>query len=245
MEGLLPPKKEYVIYAPLSVRQRDLYDEIVEGRIRRFLLAKGIEDPSAEKKDEVDVNAPRQLRGGKRRRYDLDGSDDEYFERMEKGEEGTRKKEDEVAELGRQYQLRESGTWSRNYAGRCSRWINSQGRQQHAPSKHGDATAQGMFASAVVPGSDGVVAGDNGGVGRCEWQDDVARTTAGRPVSHQAQGALVQPVYDHVGHYRGVCVPSQSLQYCSREDRHGRLNSNSGGFVVSMGRRARWSAVSR
>ena len=42
-----------------------------------------------------------------------------------------------------------------------------------------------------------------------------------------------------------VCVCHLSLQYCSREDRHGRLNSNSGGFVVSMGRRARWSAVSR
>jgi SNF2 family DNA or RNA helicase len=41
VEGLLPPKKEYVIYAPLSVKQRDLYDEIVEGRIRRFLIEKG------------------------------------------------------------------------------------------------------------------------------------------------------------------------------------------------------------
>ncbi|KAF8553112.1 hypothetical protein OG21DRAFT_1414866 [Imleria badia] len=109
VEGLLPPKKEYVIYAPLSVRQRDLYDEIVEGRIRRFLLDKGIEDPSAEKKEEVDVNAPRKLRGGKRRRYDLDGSDDEYFERMEKGEEGgTKKTEVEVAEVGRQYRMREN-----------------------------------------------------------------------------------------------------------------------------------------
>ena len=43
VEGLLPPKKEYVIYAPLSVKQRNLYDEIVEGRIRRFLIGKGIE----------------------------------------------------------------------------------------------------------------------------------------------------------------------------------------------------------
>jgi len=109
VEGLLPPKKEYVIYAPLSVKQRDLYDEIVEGRIRRFLIEKGIDDPSAGKKEEVDVNAPRKLRGGKRRRYDVDGSDEEYFERIEKGdEEGTKKAED-VSEVGRQHQMRENG----------------------------------------------------------------------------------------------------------------------------------------
>ena len=111
VEGLLPPKKEYVIYAPLSVKQRDLYDEIVEGRIRRFLIEKGIEDPLAENKVVVDVNAPRKLRGGKRRRYDVDGSDDEYFERMEKGEEGqaTKKTEEDVSEVGRQHRMRETG----------------------------------------------------------------------------------------------------------------------------------------
>ncbi|KAH0835415.1 P-loop containing nucleoside triphosphate hydrolase protein [Lanmaoa asiatica] len=65
VEGLLPPKKEYVIYAPLSVKQRDLYDQIVEGRIRRFLIEKGNEGPSVGKKEDVNVNAPRQLRGVK------------------------------------------------------------------------------------------------------------------------------------------------------------------------------------
>jgi ATP-dependent DNA helicase len=111
VEGLLPPKKEYVIYAPLSVKQRDLYDEIVEGRIRRFLIEKGIEDPLAGQKEVVDVNAPRKLRGGKRRRYDVDGSDEEYFERMEKGEEGqgTKKTEDDVSDVGRQHRMRETG----------------------------------------------------------------------------------------------------------------------------------------
>ncbi|KAI9463179.1 SNF2 family N-terminal domain-containing protein [Boletus coccyginus] len=110
VEGLLPPKKEYVIYAPLSVKQRDLYDEIVQGRIRRFLIEKGIDDPLAGKKEEVDVNAPRKLRGGKRRRYDVDGNDEEYFERVEKGDEdedGTKKTED-VSEVGRQHRMREN-----------------------------------------------------------------------------------------------------------------------------------------
>ncbi|KAG1828022.1 SNF2 family DNA-dependent ATPase [Suillus variegatus] len=38
VEGLLPPKKEYVLYAPLSVGQRDLYDNILDGSLRDFLL---------------------------------------------------------------------------------------------------------------------------------------------------------------------------------------------------------------
>ncbi|KAG8215643.1 SNF2 family DNA-dependent ATPase [Butyriboletus roseoflavus] len=109
VEGLLPPKKEYVIYAPLSVKQRNLYDEIVEGRIRRFLIGKGIEEPKAGK-EVVDVNAPRKLRGGKRRRYDVDGNDEEYFERMEMGEmrDETKKTVEDVSEVGRQFQMRET-----------------------------------------------------------------------------------------------------------------------------------------
>lgn len=142
MEGLLPPKKEYVIYAPLSVKQRDLYDEIVEGRIRRFLIEKGAEGASVGKEDVVDVDAPRQLRGGKKRRYDLDGNDEEYFERLEKGEDedGTKKAEEDAAELGKQHRMRESGECLVFIIGRCQRCI-SQGNQQHAPSEHGDAVA--------------------------------------------------------------------------------------------------------
>lgn len=110
VEGLLPPKKEYVIYAPLSVKQRNLYDEIVEGRIRRFLIGKGIEKPTAGR-EVVDVDAPRKLRGGKRRRYDMDGNDEEYFERIEKGEMRDETTED-VSELGKQHRMRESGEWT-------------------------------------------------------------------------------------------------------------------------------------
>jgi ATP-dependent DNA helicase len=33
----LPPKKEYVLYAPLSERQREVYDAVVKGSIRGLL----------------------------------------------------------------------------------------------------------------------------------------------------------------------------------------------------------------
>lgn len=37
VERTLPPKKEYVLYAPLSARQREVYDAIVKGGIRGLL----------------------------------------------------------------------------------------------------------------------------------------------------------------------------------------------------------------
>jgi ATP-dependent DNA helicase len=37
VERSLPPKKEYVLYAPLSRRQREVYDAVVKGSLRRLL----------------------------------------------------------------------------------------------------------------------------------------------------------------------------------------------------------------
>ena len=37
VERSLPPKKEYVLYAPLSQRQREVYDAIVKGSLRGLL----------------------------------------------------------------------------------------------------------------------------------------------------------------------------------------------------------------
>ncbi|KAG1842613.1 SNF2 family N-terminal domain-containing protein [Suillus subluteus] len=104
VEGLLPPKKEYVLYAPLSVGQRDLYDNILDGSLRNFLL--GISKEAAvEKVAEIDMDAPMKLRKQKKTRYDVDGSDDEYFEMLEDGG-GAKAKEpkEDVSELAKQHQ---------------------------------------------------------------------------------------------------------------------------------------------
>lgn len=90
VESSLPPKKEYVLYAPLSVRQSEVYDHVVTGGLRAFLLGNAKE--SGKKSSLlVDVNAPRKTRNaGKTKRgkkYDVDGDDDEYFERLERGED--------------------------------------------------------------------------------------------------------------------------------------------------------------
>ncbi|KAG2118620.1 SNF2 family N-terminal domain-containing protein [Suillus clintonianus] len=103
VEGL-PPKKEYVLYAPLSMGQRDLYDNILDGSLRNFLLGVS-KEVAVEKVAEVDVDAPMQLRKQKKRQYNLDGDDDKYFEMLEDGEVVKAKgpKED-VSELGKQHQ---------------------------------------------------------------------------------------------------------------------------------------------
>lgn len=55
VETNLPPKKEYVLYAPLSVRQHDAYDHVLDGGIRQWLIQGGT--GSAEAVGDVKVDA--------------------------------------------------------------------------------------------------------------------------------------------------------------------------------------------
>jgi ATP-dependent DNA helicase len=102
----LPPKKEYVLYAPLSIRQRDLYDNILNGSIRNFLLGVSKEaEVGVEKVAKIDVDTSMKLRQQKKRQYDVDGDDDEYFEMLEAGEiTKVKAVKDDVSELAKQHQ---------------------------------------------------------------------------------------------------------------------------------------------
>ena len=100
VEMNLPPKKEYVLYAPLSVRQREAYDRILNGGFRKWLIEGGTiggeEGKAVAKQAEALRTSPRKakVQDGKRvlrerdgtKHYDLDGDDDEYFEALERGE---------------------------------------------------------------------------------------------------------------------------------------------------------------
>ena len=84
VERDLPPKKEYIIYAPLSEQQRSLYDAIVNGGLRNVLAGS---KPNEEEVLSEEESGGRRLR--KRRahlKYDVDGDDHEYFKRLENGE---------------------------------------------------------------------------------------------------------------------------------------------------------------
>ena len=115
----IPPKKEYLIYAPLTEMQRELYDAIVDGGLRSYLMS-GKKD---KKQQVVEVDdGPMKLRsakskGGKTKQAEfdvLDGDDDEYFKLSELGqldEKTKQKKEEDLAELGRKHQLQAKSTF--------------------------------------------------------------------------------------------------------------------------------------
>ncbi|CCM03956.1 uncharacterized protein FIBRA_06110 [Fibroporia radiculosa] len=126
VETNLPPKKEYVLYAPLSERQREVYDAIVNGGLRALLVKEGQEKEKKEKASvveldgdsEEEVSLKAKLEGGKkngrmstrrskRKDYAVDGDDDEYFAKLESGQlEAQRQKEREekAEDLGRDWQ---------------------------------------------------------------------------------------------------------------------------------------------
>lgn len=110
VETNLPPKKEYVLNAPLSIQQRETYDHIVNGTLRTHLFGK--EKETKKKMTEAEAHEPRKLRnkGRTKGRYNVDGDDDEYFDNLENGRLDGRglkrveQKEKTAAELGEEYQ---------------------------------------------------------------------------------------------------------------------------------------------
>jgi ATP-dependent DNA helicase len=115
----IPPKKEYLIYAPLTEMQREIYDAIVEGGLRSYLMSgkKEKQQTTVEVDDGPMKLRSANYRGGKTKRaaFDvLDGDDDEYFKLLESGqleEKTNRKKEEDLEELGHKHQLQAKGTF--------------------------------------------------------------------------------------------------------------------------------------
>ncbi|CAE6465298.1 unnamed protein product [Rhizoctonia solani] len=108
----LPPKKEYVLYAPLTSEQKDLYQATLDKGVHAYLMKKALDglDKDGEEKgvQEVVKEDKRKLR--KRTKpaapaYLLEDDDDAYFEALERGdydipeetEEERRQKEREAA----------------------------------------------------------------------------------------------------------------------------------------------------
>ncbi|CAE6440315.1 unnamed protein product [Rhizoctonia solani] len=110
----LPPKKEYVLYAPLTTEQKDLYQATLEKDVREYLMKKALdalekdEEDKADEEEEGPKDDKRKLR--KRTKpaapaYLLEEDDDAYFDALERGdydtpeetEEERRKKERDAA----------------------------------------------------------------------------------------------------------------------------------------------------
>ncbi|CAG8510005.1 4171_t:CDS:10 [Funneliformis caledonium] len=108
VENSLPKKKEYLLYAPLSRQQKEVYDAIVSRNIRPFLLAKKVEEvenemgiiendsrsettiDSSEEGEDSESNSSRKrkkgLRGRRLQSY-KEITDTEFFNALEEEEE--------------------------------------------------------------------------------------------------------------------------------------------------------------
>jgi ATP-dependent DNA helicase len=112
----LPPKKEYLLYAPLTVRQKELYDAIVTGGLRRLLIKSG-EGDQKEKKEDLAIepaacDGKRILRVGRRSFGNVDDDDDDaWLERAANGETHyqeirKQKLEKDAEDIGRDHQYK-------------------------------------------------------------------------------------------------------------------------------------------
>lgn len=148
----LPPKKEYVLYAPLTKGQKEIYEQIVSGGIREYLV-RGANKSKA--KLEIDMHAPRKTRGdGAATAYDPDEDDDEYFERLERGDDGARidpvkrKAAGDVHNIGLEYQHKATRMFASLLLDPLlTIFCVSQTSQQYEAAKQDNATAQDLFAS--------------------------------------------------------------------------------------------------
>lgn len=90
VEKDLPPKKEYLLYAPLTAPQKDMYQAIVRRDIRNYLIEKKsggtINGVVQEEDDEVQVvdDGPRPKRKGTEVDYHIQESDSKWLRTLEK-----------------------------------------------------------------------------------------------------------------------------------------------------------------
>ncbi|KAI0370750.1 hypothetical protein BV20DRAFT_966264 [Pilatotrama ljubarskyi] len=125
VEMQLPPKKEYVLYTPLTEQQRELYEVAVQGdnALRAHLIAQmgeeaerlnggGREESEEEEKPLHEVAQEKVkakgkgLRANAQKSYVEDSDDEDFFRRLDEGEIQARESERNDRELGRQWQRR-------------------------------------------------------------------------------------------------------------------------------------------
>lgn len=109
VEHSLPPKKEYILYAPLTRQQKDLYDLTVKGGLRKYLIDQGMKEAAVAQGSSDSLKARRSKAAGKRRKskYTEDNEDDDkYFARLADGLNDSGDKE--AAELDREHQLKQA-----------------------------------------------------------------------------------------------------------------------------------------
>lgn len=162
------------------MRQREAYDRVLDGGLRRWLIHGGAggaevskeEDPveiEEEREDDTQGSKEAEKWTSKRRKtgrksYAIDGDDDEYFDMLEKGEidqwgvkQKVSKEEEEAEEarIGREHQQRAKGLSFYFYSLQVNFFnefftVLSPEGEQHETSKRSDAASESVFPPIPV-----------------------------------------------------------------------------------------------
>ena len=117
VEKDLPPKKEYLLYAPLTQQQKDIYQAIVSRQIRQYLVDKksGREEQSVPELDQTpavsDESDGRQARKKARVNYKIEENDTKYIRNLENGvaaDELSGIEEKSGAEIGKEWAVKQA-----------------------------------------------------------------------------------------------------------------------------------------
>jgi ATP-dependent DNA helicase len=114
---------EYVLYAPLTRLQKDVYQQALNGGLRKYLIDQGMKGAQPESRL-VDVSDDKGAVPGLKTRASVKGrrrnatnyveeNDDEYFERVAQGETASTVESVEV--LSREHQMKQARKWMRSF----------------------------------------------------------------------------------------------------------------------------------
>jgi ATP-dependent DNA helicase len=118
VEKSLPPKKEYLLHAPITAKQKVLYEAVLERNIRSFLIQQksgtgddaAVEEakPVIEEAELLDENGlpKRVTRGGKKKDYGIEDDDDKYFDDLEDSIGQPVDDDLDATEMGKAYKLK-------------------------------------------------------------------------------------------------------------------------------------------
>lgn len=104
-------QKEYILYAPLTKLQKDIYDLTVKGGLRKYLIQQGLKHEEPEKKpieakgEKAVTRGSKSFKGKARYAEDVE-DDDDYFARLADGQNDSGDKDATV--MGKEHQLKQA-----------------------------------------------------------------------------------------------------------------------------------------
>lgn len=210
VEKDLPPKKEYLLYAPLTAQQKEMYQAIANRNIRQYLIDVKSGTSASDAIDVEAVTVPARKRA--RISYAIEDDEDKYMDDLENGRvhEPNGVVEKSAAEIGKAWQIKQAGAYcDSKSADSTEKSVNNMKLQNVVMQlrKVCDCLAwliQDFMSSLplrLAKRSHNRAGSSERGPHRRERQDAPAQSTARRAVRSQAQSLAFLAVYKDAGRH--------------------------------------------